>query len=123
MFFKNTTEEKRKLIDRELEIYRKEKLVDIALDIANAQELGASQEREYECGWHERHEKLETELAVLEAKKEMYVSHLEEKLKNYVCEYKAVNEAKDKTIAILQDALANLTKRIITEVNTTAVIK
>ena len=103
---------RKELIDRELEVYRIEKLAEITLDIAKAQEQGASQERDYECEWHSKKERLNTELAVLEAKKESYVSTLEERQENYVAEYTAVKTAKDQTISVLQKTIEELVKRV-----------
>ncbi len=108
--FRNIYKEK-ELIDRELEIYRKEKLAEITLEIAKAQEDGARQEREYECAWHERREKLNTELAVLEAKKDSYVSTLEERNANYEKQYHAVNSAREKTIEVLESSLKTLIEK------------
>lgn len=125
MFFKineNIAKEK-ELIARELVIFKKEKLAEIMLEVAETQERGAKEEREYECGWHNRREKLETELAVLEAGKKYYVSLLEERNKNYVSEYNAVIKAKDETISILKDSLKSLISKTPTETINTIIQK
>lgn len=114
--FKNIKKRK-ELIERELELYRKEKLVSITLEIAQAHEKGAKEEQEYECTWHQNREVLNTKIAKLEAKKESYLSHLEKKLENYIAEYNAVNKAKDKTIQTLEDALRKAIEKIPTQVN------
>lgn len=107
---------KRELEKRELEIYKKEQLAEITLDIAKAQEKGAKDERDYECNWHGNREKLDTEIALLEAKKESYKSFLEEKMQCYIQEYQAVNKAKDNTIEILNETIQNLIKKMPVEI-------
>jgi hypothetical protein len=113
----NNIKKERELLDRELAVYKKEKLAEITLDIAEAQELGAKQERDYECTWHSRKEALGIEIAKLEATKESYVSHLEKKLENYISEYNVVCRAKDKTIEVLENTIKELIQKMPTNFN------
>lgn len=107
------------LIDQELAAYKRQKLTEIALDIAEAQEEGAKQERDYECTWHSKREELNTEIARLESTKKLYTSLLEERNKYFLDAHKSVMSAKDETIRILRDALSELTKKIPTDFTTT----
>lgn len=108
---------KRELAKRELEVYKKEELAKIKLYLSQNYLDNRKQISDNEHNFHSQKEKLGIEIALLEAKKETYVSNLEEKLKNYVCEYNAVCKAKDKTIEVLQNALEKLTDKIPTQIN------
>jgi len=119
-FFKNVAKEK-ELIDRELAVYRKEKLAEITLDIAEAQEKGAKQERDYECTWHGNKEEKEIELAKLDAQIEGKKLLLEERIRVYEKQYVAVVQAKDETIKALKDTLSDLIKKLPTTVKETIV--
>lgn len=119
----NSINKRKELIDRELEVYKKERLIEIEKSVTELYRLGAEQNHEFEHEFHSKRQKLNTELAVLEAKKSTYVSNLEMKIENYVAEYKAVNNAKDKTIEILEKALKELTAKIPTSINQTLITK
>ena len=116
MWFKNITKEK-KLIDRELEVYRKEEIAKITQELSQNYLDNRKQISKNEHDFHSEKERLGIELAKLEAQKETYVSHLEKKMECYTQEYKAVNLAKDKTIEVLENALKNLTEKIPTQIN------
>ena len=120
-FFRNLQKEK-ELIDRELAVYKQEKLVEITFDVARAQEKGAKQECDYECTWHSRKEKLDIELATLEARKDTYKSGLEKSIEVYERQYQAVFKAKDEHIESLEKANANLAAAI-QKLQNTQVIK
>lgn len=106
-------------IDRQLKIYEKEKLTEILLDIAKAQEDGAKQERDYECKWHESLQIKNTKLAELDARIASREEVLKSMEKNYSIEYSSTLKAKDQTIEILNNRLKELIEKIGQGVNQT----
>lgn len=123
--FRNLKKE-RNLIDRELELYRKEKLfnietegsrllIQIEKEMAQTQTKGQKQAHDYECTWHDNREKLNTELARLEEKKKALEPLLEERNKNYVQEHTAVCGRYEDQIKNLKDIIEKLVAKIPTE--------
>lgn len=113
----NNIKKRKELIDRELKVYRQEKLAEISMEISQNYLDCRQQLAENEHDFHYQKETLGIEIAKLEAIKESYVSHLEEKLENYISEYKAVSLAKDKTISSLETALEKAIEKIPTQVS------
>lgn len=118
--FKNIAKN-RELVKRELEVYRKEELAKIHLEISEEYESGAKQKHDYEHTWHDNRATLEIEIAKLEATKESYLSHLEEKIKCYKDQYFAVISKLESQVQKQQETILGLIEKIPTQISQTTI--
>ncbi len=123
---------KKELIDKEIELYKTSKILDADIEITQRildgkKELaesfvrGNKEAQEYECTWHNKREKLNTEIALLEAKKDSQKLLLEETNKNYVSEYHSICKRYEDQIKNLKEIIESLVKKIPTEFTTTTI--
>jgi len=108
--FKNIFKE-RELIDRELAVYRKEKMVEIAMELSQSYLDNRKQISDNEHSFHQEKEDLGIELAKMQARIE-YLKQIEEEMKLERERHYPVMVAKEQTIEILRENLSELTKKI-----------
>jgi hypothetical protein len=109
--FKSIVERKR-LIDKEVELYKREKMLDAEKELVDIAMQCARDTGSYEHEYHSKIQELQVDIAKLEAQKGTYQSLLEERISNYVAEYKAVNAAKDRVIATLESTIELMAKNV-----------
>lgn len=108
--FKNIFKEK-ELIDRELAVYRKEKMAEIAMELSQSYLDNRKQISDNEHSFHQEKEDLGIELATMRAKIEG-LQRTEKEIKEEQDEYYVVLAAKDEMIKTLKTALSELTEKI-----------